>query len=116
MNEMLFNVILIMLTFLGALLTRVVVPYLQAKIKQEDLKTINFWIETALYAAEQLYKKPNSGLDKKDYVRRFIKSKVPDLTDAQLDTLIEGVGKSLGIFKEDESNVFKTSGTITRNL
>jgi hypothetical protein len=108
MSEVLLSIILVIITLLGTILTKVVIPYIQAKLNQATLKDLNFWIEMALYAAEQLYQDANSGVDKKEYVRRFVKNKIPDITDEQVDILIEGIGKSLGIFKEDNPDGVKT--------
>ena len=101
MSETLLSIILLLIALLGTLITKVLVPYLQSKLKQEDLKTLSFWTEIALYAAEQKYKETNKGLDKKLFVKMFLKEKIPALTDEQADLIIEGIGKSLGIFKEE---------------
>jgi hypothetical protein len=100
MSETLLSIILLLIAIFGTLITKVLVPYLQSKLKQEDLKLLSFWVEIALYAAEQKYKETNKGLDKKQFVKMFLKEKIPELTDEQADMIIEGIGKSLGIFKE----------------
>ncbi len=107
-NEILFMIVMFVISLLGTLITRVLIPYIQSKINGENLKTLSYWVEIALYAAEQKYKETSKGLDKKQFVKMFLKEKLPELSDEQADIIIEGIGKSIGIFKKDgEVNAIK---------
>jgi kynurenine formamidase len=55
------------------------------------------WVHIAVYGAEQLYKQKNEGKKKKEYVVNFIKEKFPQVTDKQIDILIESAVKALNI-------------------
>lgn len=103
MNEILLALILLAISIIGALITKVLIPYIKTKIDAEKFDNIISQIEIAISAAEQLgvTKQLTSGFEKYHYVEEYIKKIFPDITNDQIQLLIEGTGKALGIFKEE---------------
>ena len=62
----------IMLT--SAVVTGILVPYLRQKLSDEKRQKLQFWVEIAVKAAEQLYGS-KAGKQKKEYVVAFLLSK-----------------------------------------
>jgi len=118
MNEVLVSIILLIITIMGALITKVLIPYLESKVQFETREHITFWIKAALYAAEKAYKEQGSGLYKKDYVLQFIKKKIPALSDEEIKALIEAFGVAFGIFKEEKSDGIEATsiGNSSNNI
>ncbi len=79
---------------IGAIITKVLIPYLKSKMTAEELQTAQMWVEIAVTAAEQLYKgQSQAGQSKYQYVANFLTSHGIDLTETQLKLLIESAVK-----------------------
>jgi type II secretory pathway pseudopilin PulG len=108
MNEIILALILLAITIIGTLITKIVLPllveYIKEKIGNEKFDNLVYQIEIAIQAAEQLgiTKQLTSGFEKYDYVEKYIRKIFPDITDEQIQLLIEGAGKALGIYKDKE--------------
>jgi len=99
MNENLLNVIVLAIPVLGAIVTYFVVPFLKAKIGNENLITISKWIVYAVKAAEIIFAGEKQGVDKKEYVidfiANFLNKKKIVITEEQLEVLIEATVKQM---------------------
>lgn len=99
MNEMLFEIILGVLSILATILTGLVVPYFKEKIGNEKLAKYEYWVSNAVEAAEMIYNEKGMGETKKEYVVSFLnemfnKNKVV-ITEEQLNVLIEHAVKEM---------------------
>ncbi len=97
MNAELISIIVVII---GALVSifKIVWPLLSAKLTETQLANITLAIKIAMLAAEQIFKAQSAGQDKKEFVVNYIKSKFPNLAEEEIDILIEGIGKELGLF------------------
>ena len=82
-------IIELVLTIILALITAFVIPWLKEKIGDAKFEQILKWVETAVKAAEQLYKGSGRGAVKKSFVVDFLNEKGIDIDQDSLDKLIE---------------------------
>lgn len=92
------SVILILVSTIASL-WKIFAPLIAAKLDATQLTSIRIIVETALYAAEQIYNQIGQGKEKKQFVKDYILTKYPTLNAEDLDILIEGLGNELGLFK-----------------
>ena len=103
MNEVILALILLAITIVGTLITKILIPYVQTKIEGTKFNNVLEQVKIAIAAAEQLgiTKQLTSGFEKYNYVAEYIRKILPDITDDQIELLIEGTGRSLGIFNDN---------------
>lgn len=99
MNENLFDLILAIIPVLGVIITGFVVPFMKEKIGSEKLAKYEYWVTTAVQAAEMLYTESGSGAEKKQYVVDFLndmfnKNKIV-ITEQQIEILLESAVKQM---------------------
>ena len=91
MENVMYQILSLVLTIIGLIITYYVVPILRSKVSDEKLSLIEMWVNIAVAAAEQM---KDAGLlpdgqEKKDFVLQFVKEKGITITDEELDALIE---------------------------
>lgn len=87
---------LAIISVIGAMLTKVLVPYLRSKIDEQKLSEIKFWVGIAVIAVEKAFEtEPGMGEVKKRQVIDFIKKLNLPVTDEQLELLIDAVVEEL---------------------
>lgn len=101
MNEYVFEIILGIISIIGAILTGIVVPYIKEKIGNEKLKKYETWAAYAVRSAEMIFSGQGMGEDKKKYVVDFLnnmfnKNKVV-ITPEQIEVLLEAAVKNMKI-------------------
>ena len=101
------QIILAIITLIGGLLARYVIPNIKAKTNANQLELIRAAVKSAVYAVEQLYKsKP--GQEKKQMVIEFLKEQGWKLDDKQVENeinyLIESVVKELNLEQNEHIN------------
>lgn len=89
MENITYQIMTLIISLIGVILTGLVVPLLRAKITNEKMTTLEMWVNVAVAAAEQIFNVPGSGIKKKMYVMEFLKTKGVTITDQELDALIE---------------------------
>lgn len=99
MNEILFQIILGVISILGAILTGIIVPFVKEKIGNEKLAKYEQWASMAVECAEMLFKEQGMGEQKKQYVvdflnKTFNKNRVV-ITPQQIEVLVEAAVKSM---------------------
>lgn len=91
---MLTVIIKAVVAVLSVLITSVLIPYVKGKIGENKYNEIKFYVEYAVRCAEQIYT-PEQWAEKKAYVKAYIIRKASefgiDMTEEDLDILIEGV-------------------------
>ena len=93
MNEQLYNIILLFIPILGAVITGFFIPYLKTKVSVTQMEEIIKWVTKAVEAAEVLFDAPKSGEEKREYVINFIdkmfNTKKEIITKDQIRLLLE---------------------------
>ena len=93
MDEILFECIKAVLIVGLMAVIRYVIPYLKAKTKASDLDMVYEWVLKAVEAQEQTVTESGAGSYKKsqvwNFIWSFVESKQINITEEQLDNLIE---------------------------
>ena len=93
MNDLTFNILKIVISVVAALIGYYLIPFLKEKVKEAKYKDLVEAVKVAVDAAEQTFKEGGMGKLKKEDVIKFITSYLNDnkidISDAQLDRLIE---------------------------
>lgn len=99
MNEQVFNIVLLLIPVIGAIITGILIPYVKTKISVTQMDEIIKWVTKAVQAAEVLFDTPKSGEDKRQYVINFIdkmfNSKKEVITKDQIRVLLEAAWKQM---------------------
>ena len=99
MNEQVFNIVLLVITVIGAVITGILIPYVKTKISVTQMDEIIKWVTKAVQAAEVLFDAPKSGEEKREYVINFIdkmfNSKKEVITKDQIRILLEAAWKQM---------------------
>ena len=101
MDEGIVKIILAVISLLGTIITVVVVPYFKSKTTETQRSNIYTIVMLAVQAAEQLYYKPGSGKQKKEYVVNYLSSKGIKLTVEDLNVMIEAAVKELNLIQQN---------------
>jgi LL-H family phage holin len=91
MENVVYQILSLVLTIIGLVVTYYVIPILRRKVSYEKLSIIEMWVNIAVAAAEQMKVAGllPDGQEKKDFVLQFIKDKGITITEQELDALIE---------------------------
>lgn len=65
------------------------IPYLKAKVGQQNYEEIKMWVKIAVQAAEMIFQESGLGEKKKQYVLEFLQSKGFTIDFDELDAMIE---------------------------
>lgn len=99
MNEKIFDIILLFIPVIGAVITGFIIPYLKTKISVTQMDEISKWVAKAVQAAEVMFDTPQSGAEKKEYVINFIdkmfNSKKEVISKQQIEILLEAAWKQM---------------------
>lgn len=90
------QIILAIITLIGGIVARYLVPWIKEKLTNQKAQALNGVIRIAVFAAEQLYKS-QSGQEKKQYVLNLLQSNGYDINSALIDAAIEAQVKELQI-------------------
>ena len=91
---------LLLITLVGMLLSAFAVPLLRAKTTKEQREYIQMLVNLAVLAAEQIYNTPKMGKFKKAFVLKYLNGKGINITDNDLEVLIEAAVKELNLAYE----------------
>ena len=99
MDDRLFQIILLLIPVLGAIITGYIIPLIKSNISANQLDEIIRWIGKAVAAAEVLFSVPKSGEQKREYVINFIDKmfnvKKEVITKDQIRVLLEAAVKQM---------------------
>lgn len=98
MNDLVMEILKVIVMLAVLLVTRYLVPWIKAKIGAEQLEEVKTWVNAAVLMAQQVYDaKP--GAERKaivvDMIRKMLLKKNIDISEEQLDTLIEAAVKAM---------------------
>lgn len=93
MHEIIIDILVFVITVLGIIITRNVIPYLKTLIKNSEYADVYDMVEIAVKAAEQKCTGMKQGKAKKAdvyaFVSNWLEGKGIHITEAELDRLIE---------------------------
>lgn len=90
----------VVMPLLTVVIVYILAPYIYEKTTAKERENIYFYIKVAVQAAEQLFNYNNAGKAKKEYVLDYIKKKELDISEEDLDVMIEAAVQELNIIKE----------------
>ena len=99
-SEVFLKIALAIISIASAVITGVLIPYLRSKIDANKLEEIQYWVNVAVTAAEQIFSEPKMGEQKKKYVLDFLSAFGVNLTEDELNVLIEAAVKELNLLQE----------------
>lgn len=96
------SILEIVLVLIGLVITRFLVPFLKEKYTAQKVENIYDTIVKAVRAAEQIYQESGVGIElKKPYVVEYVRSKGINISEKDLDVLIESAVKMLQILEKE---------------
>lgn len=99
MSDQVFNIVLLFIPVIGAIITGILIPYVKTKISSTQMDEITKWVTKTVQAAEVLFDTPKSGEEKREYVIDFIdkmfNSKKEVITKDQIRILLEAAWKQM---------------------
>lgn len=92
------SILEVAITVISAILTGFLIPFVRSRLSAEKKERLEFWIQTAVKAAEQLFKgSEKTGVQKKDWVVQFLLSKGLVFDVDEVTALIESEVYKLGL-------------------
>lgn len=92
------SILEVAITVISAILTGFLIPFVRSRLSAEKKERLEFWIQTAVKAAEQLFKgSEKTGAQKKDWVVQFLLSKGLVFDVDEVTALIESEVYKLGL-------------------
>ena len=91
----------IVIPVIGAVILYVAIPYFKSKTTKEQRDEIYFWVKLAVKTAEQIHKEKGQGVEKKDYVIQFLKDKGFNISEEELNALIEASVYEMNNIKDE---------------
>ncbi|MBQ7296365.1 MAG: holin [Clostridia bacterium] len=88
MNFDLTDIIECVIALLSAIVSAFLIPYIKNQLSENKRSHLNFWVKTAVKAAEQLFGS-KTGQQKKEYVVAFLLSKGIVVDIDEVTALIE---------------------------
>ena len=90
------QIILAIITLIGAVITRYLIPWLKEKTTEKQFEALKVLARVGVYAAEQLFS-TEQWKEKKQYVLDLLKQNGYTVDDAAVDALIESLVRELRI-------------------
>ena len=98
------QIILAVITLIGGIIARYLIPWIKGKLNDQQSETLNGMIRVAVFAAEQIFNS-TEGKAKKEYVRKLLADNGWDIDSALVDAAIEAMVKELRIEMGEKANV-----------
>ena len=90
------QIILAVITLIGALITRYLIPWIKEKTNEKQFEALKILAKVGVYAAEQLFS-TEQWKEKKQYVLDFLKQNGYEIDAPAVDALIESLVRELRI-------------------
>ena len=100
-SEQITQIILAAFGLVGTLIGTLLVPYIRSKTTAEQRKNVYTIIKFAVQAAEQIFNKGGQGVEKYDYVVKYVKSLGIKIEEKDLKILIESAVKELNLMQPE---------------
>ena len=98
-GEQITQIILALITLMGTVVGAFLVPYIKSKTTLQQRENVYSIIVFGVQAAQQIYGQ-DMGIEKYDYVVKYIKSKDIDLSEKDLKVMIESAVKELKLAQD----------------
>lgn len=98
------QIILAVITLIGGIIARYLIPWIKGKLNDQQSETLNGMIRVAVFAAEQIFNS-TEGKAKKEYVQKLLADNGWDIDSALVDAAIEAMVKELRIEMGEKENV-----------
>lgn len=90
------QIILAIITLIGAIISRYLIPWIKGKLDERKFDVFRGLVRVGVFAAEQLYNS-EQGKEKKEYVLQLLKKNGYEINSESVDALIEATVKQLRI-------------------
>ena len=90
------QIILAIITLIGAIISRYLIPWIKGKLDDRQQATFAALVRVGVFAAEQLYKS-DQGQEKKNYVLDLLKKNGYEIYSEAVEATIEATVKELRI-------------------
>ena len=90
------QIILAIITLIGAIITRYLIPWIKQKTDEKQFEALKILAKVGVYAAEQIFS-TNEWKEKKQYVLDFLKQNGYEVDAPAVDALIESLVRELRI-------------------
>ena len=96
------QIILALISLIGAILTAVVIPYIRSKTTKQQRENIYTIIQSAVWAADQMFKNsdPSGGI-RNTWVMNTLKEMNLDISQKDLVRMVEQAVKELNIAEKE---------------
>lgn len=84
-------------------MTYIIKPLIEQKTTKEQRENINAWVKIAVAAAEQMHEAGLITIPKKEFVIQYINKKGINITEADLEILIEAAVEELNRAKKKKT-------------
>lgn len=98
------QIILAVITLIGGIIARYLIPWIKGKLNDQQSETLNGMIRVAVFAAEQIFNS-TEGKAKKEYVQKLLADNGWDIDSALVDAAIEAMVKELRIEMGEKANL-----------
>lgn len=95
------SILNLVLVIISILISRYLVPWLKEKYTSEKLNNIYNKVSKAVQAAQKIYNESGQGPLRKEYVITYLKKMNINITDSELDVLIESAVEMLDLLEKE---------------
>ena len=96
-----YQILQVVLAIVSIIVTGVLIPLIKTKISKTDLEKALVITDIAVKAAEQIFKESGQGPIKKKYVIDYLKKSGLDLSNEEINALIEAAVKELNLWQAE---------------
>lgn len=100
-SEQITQIILALIGLVGTIIGGVLIPYIRTKTTKTQRENVYAIIKLAVQAAEQIFNKGGQGIEKYDYVVKYIKNMGVKISEKDLKVLIESAVKELQLAQNE---------------
>lgn len=100
MNDVIFNILMLIISIVSMLVARYLIPWIKSRMSHETLDMAKRIAEIAVLAAQQIHWEQSGAERKKyaiSYVHDFCSTHGIEISEEQIDALIEAAVKSMKI-------------------
>ena len=97
------QIILAVITILGAIITRYVIPWIKDKLTDHQYEALVLLVRTGVFAAEQIFSK-DEWKEKKQYVVDLLRENGYEVDSTAVDAMIEATVRELRIEQGEKRN------------
>lgn len=98
LTDSLLNLVLVIISIA---ISSYLVPWLKQKYTAEKVNNVYDIVKKAVEAAEKIYSESGMGPIRKDYVVKYLKDKGINISEADLNILIESAVKTLDLLEKE---------------